>query len=167
LNELPSNQNNTVFVEVAIQIIYRSKVNCSAELLDLIKGPVENVYTLSLLSLLLGLVGTEGAIKPLWDRYHFFKEKFPREHYMQGPLFGLYELALRHGRISAVDEELKQRVDRILKRHGIACERDMVDQVASFLMRNQRIEAIKVLCKESGVGLKEAKDAVDQILADE
>ena len=167
LNELPRSQNNTGFVEVAIQIIYRSKVDCSAELLDLIKVPIENAYTLSLLSLLLGLVGTEDAIKPLWDRYHFFKERFPREHYMQGPLFGLYELALRHGRIPAVSEDLQQRVDQVLKRRRIACERYTAEQVAKLLMRNQKIEAIKVLCKEADVGLKEAKDAVDQILADE
>ncbi len=39
---------------------------------------------------------------------------------------------------------------------------DLPDNVLDALRRGRKIEAIKLLRKQRGIGLKEAKDAVDQ-----
>ena len=90
LAELGHIQNDT-FVEQAVRIIYMSGINCTAALLKLISSPID-AYALSLICVLLGLLGSAEALKPLWDRFHFLKEKYPEESFSQGPLIGLYEL---------------------------------------------------------------------------
>jgi hypothetical protein len=93
LEELGHIQNDC-FVEQAVRIIYMSGINCSAALLKLISSPID-AYALSLICVLLGLLGRAEALKPLWDCFHFFKEKYPEESFSQGPLLGLYELRER------------------------------------------------------------------------
>jgi hypothetical protein len=90
------NNRNDVFVELAVQIIYESKIDCSSHLLnilDFIKDP----YTLSLVCLLLGLIGPKEAIKPVWDYFHILKVKYPNsmDNFEQGPLLALYEFKHR------------------------------------------------------------------------
>ncbi|MDI6811365.1 MAG: hypothetical protein QMD80_06815 [archaeon] len=91
IEELKYSHNDT-FIELAVKIIYDSKIDCSSDLLSLISLPIKNAYALSSVCLLLGMIGPKDAIKPLWDCYHFFKEMYPHESYAQGPLIGLYEL---------------------------------------------------------------------------
>ncbi len=85
---------NDAFVEQAVRIIYMSEIDCSAALLKLISSPID-AYALSLICVLLGLLGSAEALKPLWDRFHFLKEKYPNESFSEGPLIGLYELRER------------------------------------------------------------------------
>lgn len=95
IERLKDNQDD-LFVELGIKIIYESKINCSSELLrilDTIKDP----YTLSLIYLLLGLIGPKEAIQPVWNYYHFLRDRYPEETYEQGPLLALYEFKERFG----------------------------------------------------------------------
>lgn len=93
LEELAHVQNDC-FVEQAVRIIYMSRIDCTAALLKLISSPID-AYALSLICVLLGLFGRTEALKPLWDYFHFFKEKYPEESFSQGPLIGLFELRER------------------------------------------------------------------------
>ena len=58
---------------------------------------IEYPYTLSLVYLLLGFIGGSEAIRPVWNYYHFLREKYPEESYDQGPLLALYEFRARFG----------------------------------------------------------------------
>jgi hypothetical protein len=91
IDELRQVQNDC-FVEQAIRIIYRSGIDCSSILLKLIATSAIDAYALSLICMLCGMTGSQEALKPLWDRFHFFKEKYPNENFYQGPWLGLYEL---------------------------------------------------------------------------
>ena len=91
LEELAGDPSDS-FAELSVHIIYQTEADCAGELIGLVKRPIRNAYVLSLVCLLLGLMRAEEATKPLWDCYHFFRERFPRKSYEQGPLLGLYEL---------------------------------------------------------------------------
>ena len=93
IEELEDNEDD-VFVELAVKIIYGSKIDCSSQLLEILDS-IEHPYTLSLLCLLLGFNGPEESIQPVWNCYHFLKEKYPKESYDQGPLLALYEFKER------------------------------------------------------------------------
>jgi len=93
IEELEDNKDD-VFVELAVKIIYGSKIDCSSQLLEILDS-IKHPYTLSLLCLLLGFNGPEESIRPVWNCYHFFKEKYPKESYDQGPLLALYEFRER------------------------------------------------------------------------
>lgn len=86
---------NDCFTEQAVRIIYASKIDCSSALLKLIESTSMDAYALSLVCLLLGMIGPRQALKPLWDRFHFFNERYPQENFSQGPLIGLHELSKR------------------------------------------------------------------------
>ena len=90
LKEL-NNQINDVFLELAVSIIYFSKIECSDELIKIIRD-TKRAYVISLLCMLLGFFENNLSEKLLWDYFHFFKEKFPNKSYAQGPLLGLIEL---------------------------------------------------------------------------
>ncbi len=83
------------FIELSLKIIYESEFDCSNGLLDLIKSPVRNAHTLSLLCILLGVMKVDESLKPIWDCFHYFKEKYPDKTFAQGPLVGLYEFYKR------------------------------------------------------------------------
>ncbi|MBA3571747.1 MAG: hypothetical protein H0W34_07205 [Pyrinomonadaceae bacterium] len=106
------------------------------------------------------------AIKPLWDCFHFFKEKFPHRTYLQGPLIGLYELSHQSEEPLEVSDEMRQQVERSLRQSGCAVSPSTAERIAELLLQRRRIETIKVLCEESDVGLKQAKDAIDQLQLD-
>lgn len=95
IEELEDNKDD-VFVELAVKIIYESKIDCSSQLLEILDS-IKHPYTLSLLCLLLGFNGPEESIRPVWNCYHFFKDKYPKESYDQGPLLALYEFNDRFG----------------------------------------------------------------------
>lgn len=78
-------------------MIYNSEQDRTSELLGLVRRPVRNPYTLSLVCMVLGLKGSGESLKLVWDCYHFLKERFPGEGYEQGPLIGLYELCKDEG----------------------------------------------------------------------
>ncbi|OGS38292.1 MAG: hypothetical protein A2551_08220 [Elusimicrobia bacterium RIFOXYD2_FULL_34_30] len=90
------NNQNDVFVELGIKIIYESKIDCSFELLRMLDS-IKDTYTLSTVCLLLGFIGHKEAIQPVWNYYHFFRNAYPEETYEQGPLLALYEFRARFG----------------------------------------------------------------------
>lgn len=102
IDELRHVQNDC-FVEQAIRIIYESKIDCSPILLELIASSAIDAYALSLILMLLGMTGSQEALKPLWDYFHFFKEKYPRENFFQGPWIGLYHLTHNCSQKEVVD----------------------------------------------------------------
>ena len=81
-----------VYVELAVNIIYFSGINCSNELIDIIKFGNKRAYVISQLCMLLGFFENLSSEKLLWDYYHYLKEKYPQKSYSQGPLLGLIEL---------------------------------------------------------------------------
>jgi len=91
IEELPQAQEDC-FIELAARILGGSPMNCTYEIERLIQSTPLDAYLLSLLCLVLGIIGGPEALKLLWDRFHFFKEKYPKENYSQGPLLGLWEL---------------------------------------------------------------------------
>ncbi len=93
IEKLKDNQDES-YAELAISIIYKSKVNCSPQLLEILNS-INNPYTLSLVCLLLGLIGSSESIQPVWNYYHFLKENYPNNDYEQGPLLALYEFYVK------------------------------------------------------------------------
>jgi hypothetical protein len=91
LEELAGDPSDS-FAELSVHIIQQAGADCAGELVELVKRPIRNAYALSLVCILPGLMRAGEATKPLWDCYHFFRERFPRKSYEQGPLLGLYEL---------------------------------------------------------------------------
>ncbi len=94
IEELKDNEDE-LFVELAVKIIYESKIDCSSQLLEVLD--LVEPYTRSLLCLLIGFIGPEEAVQPVWNCYHFFKDHYPEESYDQGPLLALYEFKDRFG----------------------------------------------------------------------
>ena len=101
IDELRQVQNDC-FVEQAIRIIYESKIDCSSILLKLIASSPIDAYALSLICMVCGMTGSQEALKPLWDRFHFFKEKYPEENFYLGPWIGLYDLTHPLSRMEVV-----------------------------------------------------------------
>jgi len=95
IEKLKENQDDC-FAELAVDIIHKSEIDCSSQLLGILNS-IKQPYTLSLVCMLLGLLGTREAIKPVWDCYYFLKEEYPEEDYEQGPLLALYEFKSRFG----------------------------------------------------------------------
>lgn len=93
IEKLKDDQNDT-FIELAICVIYESKIDCSSQLLGILDS-IKDFYTQSLVCLLLGLIGPREAILPVWNYYHLLKDKYPQENYDQGPLLALYEFKER------------------------------------------------------------------------
>jgi hypothetical protein len=71
IERLKDNRDD-IFAELAISIIYESKIDSSSQLIGILDS-TKDPYTLSLICLLLGLIGSREAIQPVWDYYHFFK----------------------------------------------------------------------------------------------
>jgi hypothetical protein len=88
------NNRNDAFAELAVEVIYESKVDCGVQLLEILDS-IEDPYTSSLVCLLLGLIGPRDAIQNIWNYYHFFKDQYAHEDYDQGPLLALYEMKER------------------------------------------------------------------------
>jgi len=95
IEKLKDNQDD-VFVELGVRIIYESKIDCSSELLRILDS-IKDTYTLSVVCLLLGFIGSKEAIQPVWNYYHFFRNAYPEKNYEQGPLLALYEFRERFG----------------------------------------------------------------------
>jgi hypothetical protein len=93
IDELKHNCSD-FFIETSLKILYRSKIDCSDDLIELIKIPVKCAYTLSAISMLLGMIGSNNAIKPLWDSFNYLKRYHHKRH-EQGPLIGFMALMKR------------------------------------------------------------------------
>ena len=85
-------KQRSVFVEVAIEIIYATGEDYSNEIIEIIEHYQRDAYVVSLLCMLLGFYENNKSEKVLWDYYHYFKEHFPNETYSDGPLLGLEEM---------------------------------------------------------------------------
>jgi len=88
------NNRNAAFAELAVEVIYESKVDCGVQLLEILDS-IEEPYTSSLVCLLLGLIGPRDGIQHIWNYYNFFKDQYAHETYDQGPLLALYEMKER------------------------------------------------------------------------
>ena len=86
--------HDEAFVELAVSIIYESKIDCSSHLLGILDS-IKDPYTKSLSCLLLGLIGKIEAIQLVWNCYHSLKDEYPQESYDQGPLLALCEFKER------------------------------------------------------------------------
>ena len=96
LQELRKPQNDS-FVELSARILHRSGVDCSEEIINIIKtGNNRRAYPIAVLSVLLGFFDNRDTEKMLWDLYHHLKKYFPHETYSDGPLLGLSEMRERH-----------------------------------------------------------------------
>lgn len=88
-------------------------------------------------------------------------------------LIGLVTLLalVLHRRVSAVADRLaglsrlEAKIDLLLKHAGLAYDpyKNVPAAVADAVQRGQKIEAIKLYRTATGVGLKEAKDCVEEI----
>jgi Ribosomal protein L7/L12 C-terminal domain len=58
---------------------------------------------------------------------------------------------------------LERKVDLILRHLGLDPNQDLNPQVMELLNAGQKINAIKLYRKQTGVGLKEAKDYVESL----
>ena len=50
-----------------------------------------------------------------------------------------------------------------LPEHGRVSDSDLADEVIRLLERNEKIQAVKLYREQTGVGLKDAKDAVERL----
>lgn len=153
------------FVELAAQIIYRSRRDVSSELLALVARPAPSAHALSLVCMLLGMFGVEQARKPLWDCFHFSRERFPQRNYEQGPLIGLYELKERSEGARAPSAEWREQVANRLREYGYSVSQPGIDRIAELLGQQRRLASVQVLREETGVDLEEAKSAIDRLLS--
>lgn len=95
LQELRKPQNDS-FVELSARILHRTGVDCSGEIINIIKtGNNRRAYPIAVLSVLLGFYDSGATEKLLWDYYHHLKKHFPQETYSDGPLLGLSEMRER------------------------------------------------------------------------
>jgi hypothetical protein len=88
------NNRNDAFAELAVEVIYESKLDCGVQLLEILNS-IEDPYTCSLVCLLLGLMGPRDGIQHIWNYYHFFTDEYAHETYDQGPLLALYKMKER------------------------------------------------------------------------
>lgn len=92
-----SRPHDDCFVEQAVRVIYASRIDCSPTLIKLITSSDMEAYTMSLICMICGMTGSaEMALKPIWDRFHFFNQNCPEENFSQGPWLGLFELTHGH-----------------------------------------------------------------------
>jgi hypothetical protein len=56
---------------------------------------------------------------------------------------------------------IERKLDLVLKALGVEYRDDLADQLAKLVAEGRKIEAIKIYRERTGVGLKEAKDAVE------
>lgn len=153
------------FSELAAQILYRSRRDVSAELLALATRPAPDAYALSLVCMLLGMFGVEEARKPLWDCFHFFRERFPKRYYDQGPLIGLYELDERT-ETAEPPAGWREQVAGGLRQSGYSVSTVGVDRITELLAQDRRFAAVQVLREETGAAMEEARDAIDRLLSE-
>ena len=58
---------------------------------------------------------------------------------------------------------IERKLDRIMSHLGIADDADAHDPVRELLLQGHKIDAIKAYRERTGAGLKDAKDAVDEM----
>lgn len=58
---------------------------------------------------------------------------------------------------------IERKLDRIMSHLGIADDADAHDPVRELLLQGRKIDAIKAYRERTGAGLKDAKDAVDEM----
>ena len=67
IERLKDNQD-AIFVEMAVDIFHKSEIDSSSQLLGILNS-IKDPYTHSLVCMLLGLIGTEEAVKPVGGCY--------------------------------------------------------------------------------------------------
>lgn len=84
------------FPEFAIHVLFdfatRQHMDLEGVILGIL-GEIPTAYTLSLLCVLLGLIGSENAVPPIWRAYWYLRAT--KLKYINGPLLALGELADR------------------------------------------------------------------------
>ncbi|MCI0337204.1 MAG: SEC-C domain-containing protein [Acidobacteria bacterium] len=165
LAELAHPQNDS-FAEMAIKIIYHSEMDVADELLALVNKPIANAYALSLVCMLFGMLGYEAAIKPLWDCFHFFKEKYPHKDHMQGPLIGLYDVRRILEKPNEVSDEMLEAAEGSLKNSGLNVSSSTTRRLVEMIMRDRSIKAALVLREETNIVSKKSEDVILQLQRD-
>lgn len=69
-------------------------------------------------------------------------------------------------RLTRVDRRLarmERKLDAVASRLGVAVEEPELAEVTALLRQGKKIQAIKVYRETTGVGLKEARDAVERL----
>jgi hypothetical protein len=79
------------FVELAVRILGRTRINVAKQLMDVILRQDKSVYQLSILCLLLGYFNHPQSVRFLWNHYCHFGLNYPDEKYWKGPFYGLWE----------------------------------------------------------------------------
>jgi hypothetical protein len=163
LKELAEPQRNS-FAELAVQVLFRSHMDVVDELLALVNKSTMTAYDLSLVCMLLGMWEAEEAVKPLWDCFHFFKKKFPRRNYAQGPLIGLWNIKHRRDNPIEVSEEERIQAEESLRRSGLAVSPATAEAIVKLLYQRRPVKVIRILCDETGVGIEQAAIAMKNVL---
>ena len=83
-------------------------------------------------------------------------------------LYRLFVLEQRVGRLSPLESKLSRlegKVDELLKHVGIAYDpyERLSDEVIRAVQRGEKVQAIKHYRAETGVGLKEAKEFIEEV----
>ncbi len=159
LSEL-SRPQKTTFVELATRYIYWSKYYPEEALLALVNHPNQTAYGLSLLCMLLGMLEIEDAAKPLWNYYHFFREKYPDKNYWRGPLLGLADLKYRRDHPIKISDSQTEAVVRMLPEFGVELGVPQVQRIGQLLLTQRIVQALQILIDEG----KAPEERIDSIL---
>ncbi|HMX28994.1 MAG TPA: SEC-C domain-containing protein, partial [Blastocatellia bacterium] len=138
------------FGELAVQAIYRSNYYPEDGLLKLVTKPNTTAYGLSLICLLLGMLEIEEAIKPLWDCYHFLKEKFPHRDYWKGPLNGLADIKYRQDHPIEITPEQSDLIVQSLQASGIRIDASMASRLVTLLYTRRVLKLFKTFSEILG-----------------
>lgn len=80
------------FIELAIRIIHRTRIDYSNEIINLIKTNLNQAYQISQFCILLGFYPNAESEQILWNYFNYFRENLPNQPYQDGPLLGLIEI---------------------------------------------------------------------------
>lgn len=144
ISELAKPQRNS-FGELAVQAIYRSYYYPEDDLLKLVTKPNATAYHLSVICMLLGMLEIEDAIKPLWDYYHFFKEKFPHREYWKGPLNGLADIKYRLDHPFEITPEQSDLIVRCLRESGIDIDPSITSRIVTLIYTRRILKLLRIL----------------------
>lgn len=76
---------------------------------------------------------------------------------------GLFGSSQSPGAFDARLRAIERKLDIITKNLGLAAEQDNFEPVRDLVRQGLKIEAIKLYREQTGVGLAEAKAAIDQM----
>jgi Ribosomal protein L7/L12 C-terminal domain/Short C-terminal domain len=113
---------------------------------------------------LLGVALLVGFLTSVWIRPRYGDDEKPKRFQsssnVTSELERLFSL-LQSGALT--HDEYNQLKDRLLKGQSSPLNPDLDDAIRNLLLQRRKIEAVKLYKETTGLGLKEAKDAVEDI----